>query len=283
LLVAEIAIQAILLYVMTGAPGATVTDILGEEIQDPLLGGSSDKIQRQLNLMELMELNLLLEGLDLRDPGCGKDGNILEEAGPANGSVGGCQSAEEGQKPLGGVAIAATDPVAFRIRGTGGLGLDQGSGLKAGGESPDDLQSGATLHVKEFQDHGATGAERGETGQSFGDQEALDRGLLAIEIGTEIEASVGRIDVGDSELLGRRSSEGLLVSQRVEIAGAVGTIGDLDVGIGLDEGLGFAPAGHGALRGLEGHGDHLDGTAAMLDRLQEPTRAFGGMGGGGRG
>jgi len=109
---------------MTGAPGATVTDILGKEIQNPLLCGSSDKIQRQLNLMELMELNLLLEGLDLCDPGCGKDGNILEETGPTDGSVGGGQSAEESQEPVGSVAIAATDPVAFRIRGTGGLGLD---------------------------------------------------------------------------------------------------------------------------------------------------------------
>jgi len=106
---------------------------------------------------------------------------------------------------------------------------------------------------------------------------------LAIEVGTEIEAAVGRVDIGGGEVgLGRRC-EGCLIGEAVEIAGAVGAVGDVNGGIGLNEGLGLAPTGNRTLGGLEGHGDHGNGAASVLDGLEKAAGSLGGMGRGDRG
>ena len=116
-----------------------------------------------------MELDLLLEGLDLGDPGRRKDGSLGIEMRPAVRGVRGRQRAEERQNPLGSAAVAATDPVALRIGGAGCQRLDEGRGIEAGGECPDDLQSSTALHVEELEDHGASLTECGESGKGFGD------------------------------------------------------------------------------------------------------------------
>ena len=116
-----------------------------------------------------MELDLLLEGLDLGNPGRRKDGSLGIEMRPAVGGVSGRQRAKESQNPLGSAAIAATNPVALRIGGAGCQWLDEGRGIEAGGECPDDLQSCAALHVEELEDHGASLTECGKSGKGFGD------------------------------------------------------------------------------------------------------------------
>ena len=106
----------------------------------------------------------------------------------------------------------------------------------------------------------------------------MDGGLLTIEVGAEIEATVGRVDVGGSEVgLGGRG-EGGLIGEAVEITGAVGAVGDVNGGIGLDEGLGLTPTGNCALGGLEGHGDHGNGATPVLDGLEEAAGSLGRMG-----
>ena len=101
---------------------------------------------------------------------------------------------------------------------------------------------------------------------------------MAIEIGAEIKAAVGGVNVGCADMGFGRCCERGLVGQGVEIAGTVGAVGDVDVGIALKKGLGLAPAWHSALCGLEGHGNHGNGSAAVLDGLKEATGTFGGMG-----
>jgi len=88
---------------------------------------------------------------------------------PAIGGVRGRQRTEESQNPLGCAAVAAADPVALRIGGARCQWLDEGRGIEAGGECPDNLQSGAALHIEELEDHGASLTERGESSEGFGD------------------------------------------------------------------------------------------------------------------
>ena len=107
---------------------------------------------------------------------------------------------------------------------------------------------------------------------------------MTIEIGAEIKSAVGSINVGYADMgLGCRCERGL-VGQRVEIAGTVGAVGDVNIGIALQKGLGLTPAGHSALGGLEGHSDHGNGAAAVLYGLKEAPGTFGGVscGGGGQ-
>ena len=59
---------------MGGAPGPAVPDVSDQKVSDKVAGGRFDKVQCHLNLIELMELDLLLEGLYAGDPG----GGIIE-------------------------------------------------------------------------------------------------------------------------------------------------------------------------------------------------------------
>ena len=70
--------------------------------------------------------------------------------------------------------------------------------IKTRGEGPHEIQGGLVLHVKELEDHRAAGFECSEPGQCFRYQETLNRGFLAVEIGTEIEPAVGRVDIGQT-------------------------------------------------------------------------------------
>ncbi len=136
--------------------------------------------------------------------------------------------------------------------------LDESRAIKAHGQSPDEVQGGLVLHVKQLQNHGAACSQGRETGQSFGDQEALDRVFLTVEVGTEVEPAIGRIHVGFAtcEMGLCCRSEGILVCQVVQIPRIVGTVCDMDLGVTLEKGLGLTPTGHGAFGRLQCHGDH---------------------------
>ena len=90
-----------------------------------------DKVQCYLNLIELMQLYFLLEYLDLSYPCRRKGGRLRIEMRPAVGSVCGRETAKERENPVGCAAVAATNPVAFRVCRTRCLGLYEGRGLKA--------------------------------------------------------------------------------------------------------------------------------------------------------
>ena len=62
---------------MGGTPGPAVPDVSDQKISDKVARGRFDKVQCHLNLIELMELDLLLEGLDAGDPG----GGVFERRG----------------------------------------------------------------------------------------------------------------------------------------------------------------------------------------------------------
>ena len=54
---------------MGGAPGPAVPDVSDQKVSDDIAGRRFDKVQCHLNLIELMELYLLLKGLNAGDPG----------------------------------------------------------------------------------------------------------------------------------------------------------------------------------------------------------------------
>ena len=226
-----------------------------------------------------MEFYLGLEGMDLGDPGNGILGLRRIQMIPSGRRIRRRQSPEEHDDPLGRLAKAGTHPISLRVGGAARQRLDQPRLREATGERPEELQSGPALGIKEFQDHRASGPECGETRERLGNQEPLHRVFLAIEVRTEIKSAVSRVDIGLANVFGCVDLKGILVGDTVEIPRVIGPIGDADIGIGLQEGLGFAPAGNGSFRGFERHGDHGNlATDPILNGLQESTGAFGGMG-----
>jgi len=167
-----------------------------------------------------MKLDVLLEDLDARDPGRGVvyDGRVKQMI-PTRGRFCGGEFAKECQYP-GRVSFAfeaLTDPVAFRVRRAARAWLDETRVIETHGQDPDEVQSGLVLHVKQFQNHGAAYPQGREAGQGFGDQEALDRVFLTVEVGAEVESAIGRIHVGfaTGKMSGSRRSEGVLILQAV--------------------------------------------------------------------
>jgi hypothetical protein len=88
------------------------------------------------------------------------------------------------------------NPVPFRIGGTTSVGLHQCRFVEAGRKGPDKFQGGATLHVKQFQNHRTSLSQGCEASQSFGNQKTLNRIFLAIEVGAEVESAIGCVDIG---------------------------------------------------------------------------------------
>ena len=226
-----------------------------------------------------MEFYLGLEGVDLGDPGHGILWRARIQTIPSCRCIRRRQSPEEHDDPVGRLAKAGTHPISLRVGRATRQRLDQPRLHEATGERPEELQCGPTLGIKEFQDHRASRPERGEARECLGNQESLHRVFLAIEVRAEVKSAVSRIHIGLANVFRGMDHKGILIGDTVEISRVIGAIRNADIGIRLQEGLGFAPAGDGALRGFECHGDHGDlATDAILNGLQESTGAFGGMG-----
>ena len=127
-----------------------------------------DKIQCQLNLIELMQFDLLLERLDARDPGRWKFGYLCKQLIPSCRCIRGSQCVEQCKDPFWYYSTKPrTNPVALGIGGAAGVRFDHACLGKARGESPYELQGRTIFHIKEFQNHGSTGCQGCEASQCF--------------------------------------------------------------------------------------------------------------------
>jgi hypothetical protein len=160
------------------------------------------------------------------------------------------------------------------------VGLDESRALKARRKEPQELVRGELMRVKHLEDHCAADPECLKTGKGLCRKETLDGVFLAIIVRTEVKAAVGRVEVGTdaAEVVVCGEDERALVREVVEVASAVGAVGNSDGGVANQELLGLPPAGDGALRGAEGHCDRPGAGCTVLDRFQETAGAFGAVG-----
>ncbi len=258
-------------------PDPTIAHIGQQEFAELLTCCGLDEVQGQLYFGQLFGLQGGLECANLFQPAGWPRRWVCKDVIPSMVGPRGRQTAQKIQSPGGRTAIAATDPVAFGVRGATRVGLDEGRTIKTDTQEPDEFQGGTVLRVEHLDDHRAVWCrlECANTGVDLGSQEPVYEILLPVVVRAEIKSSIGRVDVG----IGTRGGKHVLITEMIEVAGVIGAIHDLDIGVLHQESVGLPPAGDSSLCGPEGHGKHgRMVTRAVLDSLQEPTGTLGSVG-----